>query len=344
MASRSADSIKMEWLKPHEAILHIRLDGEYPKDRLTGLRISLSGNDYFEIQECTDQLMTHPFEKEYAVVPEDEQIEVSVSATIGDKEYNTRTIVPHLLLDTRTQLNLSLSEERLHMVSSWIEEYAGELQMTPDAVDTVRVGYYLDDQGYITVDYQPSSVGMVVETDGRHGKAVALSDVRGEWVFSTSGLSSGLTFETIDGKVKEGLLNRRRSEVDTLGMLFYDGSLPYPSNCAFSQADGFDLCWNLNLIKGKEPSLGSDMQNVAKLMDGSYVPSVSEMAALYNSVYGFGKERLVGQGFQKPQGSYLTSSESSEQTVFSMDFTQGALTAYASKRFSPFRVRLFYIF
>lgn len=344
LASRSVDSVKVEWLKPHEAVLHIRLDGEYPRALLTDLRISISGREDHEIQDHADQLLTHPFEKEYAVAPEEEQTEISISAVVGGKECFARTIVPHLFLDTRTQLNLNLSGDRLRMVSCWIEEFVGDLQEQNAAVDTVQVGCYLDDRGDITSDYQPSSVAIVFETDGFHGKAVALSDAQGEWVFSSGGSSSGFIFESLDGVAREGVLNRRRHDADSLGILFYNASLPYTSDCAFSNVDGFDLCWRLKSADENTVLQDRDMLGIALLRDGSYVPSAAEMALLYNTIHGYNGEMLLRKGFHVPQGSYLTSSESSENSVYSMDFTQGALTAFASKRFSPLRVRLFYIF
>lgn len=70
-------------------------------------------------------------------------------------------------------------------------------------VDSVEVGHYLQKDGGICPQRDSNSIAMVVETDGRHGKAVALRDSEGRYCYSGKVLTSGKTFQTIDGKRKE---------------------------------------------------------------------------------------------------------------------------------------------
>lgn len=344
LASRTADSVKTEWLKPHEAVLCIRVDGEEPTDRLAGLTVTtISGGESYEISAKADQLMTHHYERDYAVTPFEEQTKVEIQVAVNDTLLYAATLLPHLLLDTRTQLNLSLSDKRLRMVSSWIEDAAAGVREAPTSLDTVRVGCYLEGDGNITSGYTATSIAMVIETDGRHGKAVALSDVGGEWIFSSQGCSTGLTYETLDGSTREGSLSMRRAEGDSLSSLSY-----YPGcslrEGALCEQDGYSLCRRLAAATGDSPLTEDDMLKACRLKEGSYIPSAAEMSSLYLMAMGYTREKLTGPHFELPYGVYLTSSESSDDTCYAVDFGRGAVSGYNSKRYTPLRIRLFYIF
>lgn len=344
LASRSADSIKAEWLKPHDAILRIRLDSETPVDVLTRLDFKYGvEDDHYEAINRPDQMLTHPYERDFVVIPTGSHTELEFRAVVSDSFYTARTIIPHLWVDTRTQINLNLAKGQLRVVSSWIEECQGEVSEAVSKPDTIMVGHYLSLDGTIHEDYVPTSVAVVVETDGRHGKAVALTDVDGEWVFSYGGCSSGQVFKTLEGRAVEGILDKRRTEADSLGLLFYSPGLPYPDGCAFAHNQGYRLCESLSERAG-DLSSPADMMRTVSLKSGAYVPSAAEMAGLYNLIMGNGSRPFSCRHLTALSGGYLTSSESSEDTVYSMDFTQGALTGHTSKRFTPLHVRLFYLF
>jgi len=237
-----------------------------------------------------------------------------------------------------------MSENQLRTISSWIEEYTGGAEVSSAEVDTVRVGYYLSEDGTLTESYTATSMALVVETDGSHGKAVALSDVAGEWVFSSKGTSTGLSCQTLDGRAREGSLLRSRAVEDSVSFVFYSDTIPFPQNCAFSRTDGFELCSGLHLQYKERGYPLSDMQGIYSLSEGSYVPSAGEMASLYYLLNGYRGENLKGTRLNVPDGAYLTSSESSDDTCYSIDFTHGAITGNTSKRYTPLRVRLFYLF
>ena len=113
-------------------------------------------------------------------------------------------------------------------------------------VDSVEVGHYLQKDGGICPQRDSNSIAMVVETDGRHGKAVALRDSEGRYCYSGKVLTSGKTFQTIDGKRKEGVINPRQTDeiVDENKLIFTSG-MPYGEQCAFGYADGADLTQRL---------------------------------------------------------------------------------------------------
>ena len=69
-------------------------------------------------------------------------------------------------------------------------------------VDSVEVGHYLQRDGGICTERDSNSIAVVVETDGRQGKAVALRDCEGRYCHSRKALTVGKSFQTIDGKRK----------------------------------------------------------------------------------------------------------------------------------------------
>jgi len=345
-ASRMSDSIKAEWLKPHEALLRVHVDAEEATDIITDITIIAGAESKSVVTSRIDRMMTHPLERDFVFNPCEGQTDVEMRVTVNDTARTTvRTIVPHLLEGTRTQINLNLTYEgRLRLMSSWIEEFSDRMEEEPYSPDTVRIGHYLSWDGRITESCCESSMALVIETDGRHGKAVGLSDVDGEWIFSSNGASTGLLFETIDGRADEGILDRSRTDTDSLHRLFYSPKLPYPDDCAFACSDGYRLCRALaGKVKDCEPR-ENDMLNLLIEGDGSYIPSAAEMASFYNLCIGYGDDCISGSQLIYPEGAYLTSSESSDGTIYSMDFSQGALTGRTSKRYTPLHVRLFYLF
>lgn len=190
---------------------------------------------------------------------------------------------------------------------------------------------------------------MVVETDGRHGKAVALRDSEGRYCYSGKVLTSGKTFQTIDGKRKEGVINPRQTDeiVDENKLIFTSG-MPYGEQCAFGYADGADLTQSLidkyrqtehayrrngGLLARKE------MLAEVEQHPGSYVPSLAELAQLYH-------HRQLGEtvGCEPMRGEYLTVSESSDKTFYLIDMENGIVTGTLSKQYASLRLRLFYLF
>ena len=69
-----------------------------------------------------------------------------------------------------------------------------------------------------------------------------------------------------------------------------------------------------------------------------------ETTMFYNLYSGYEADSIRGSHLVPPYGVYLTSSESSACTFYTMDFKRGALTGRASKRYMPLHARLFYLF
>lgn len=342
LASRSADSIKTEWNRPHEAVLRIHLDSERPMDQLTNVTIQGSCLSV-PVSSWQDMLLTHPFERDYVIQPTVGQSDILVTAVISGMEYSARTIVPHLQEGTRTQLNLTLESGRLRIISSWIEEAPEGAQPWLATADTVRVGYYLLKDGRLVSQREADAVAYVIETDGVHGKAVALEDAEGTRVFSTAGISSGTWYATLDGDIQEGYLIPGHAEADSAHLVKYRPGRRMPGYCALSIVGGYECCDSLLAV---QPICSKDdMLGLMTLEKGAYIPSISELTNyFYFQRRGYDRYGCDPSGLRQMSGAYLSSTESSAETAYSIDFTRGTVTGITSKRFTPMKVRLFYIF
>ena len=210
----------------------------------------------------------------------------------------------------------------------------------------MQTGHYLQKNGTIQAEHDSLSIAVVVETDGKHGKAVALSDSKGLFVFSGNDLSSGRRFPTIDGTRKEGIINPTHP-VQEDAKIIYKPGMPYPNDCALGHADGTSLTQGLVEANGRTKqgsSLGRQtmLQEVAR-HPGGYVPSLGELAKLYYLLE-CDKSSTLKDLIATLQGEYLTCSESGKDTFYLMDFSNGIVTGGLSKRYAQARLRLFYLF
>lgn len=304
---------------------------------------SLAGNNK-PIRFDFDRLMNNYQFVNIYLPPFDGPSDLSVSLKMNGTDYVTRTVLPHLKRGSMTQLNLQLADEKLRIVSSWLEENRPLLEPVAHKADSIRVGDYLQRDGSISTLMDSMSVAVVFQTDGKHGKAVALADVNGCKLFSSKRLTSGRFFKTVDGKRKEGFVNASQSaRVDEAYRLVYKPSIPYEPECVLGFADGVALSNSL-LRKQKDRGGEDEMLTVLQDVKGAYVPSAAEMVMLYYLVQGFGEQRFAASGFMVPEGEYLTSSEYSEETFYMFDFTTGVLTGSFSKQFARMGLRLFYLF
>lgn len=309
----------------------------------TGEWFSLAGNNK-PIRFDLDRLMNNYQFVNVYLPPFDEPSDLSVSLKINGADYMTRTVLPHLGRGSMTQINLQLADEKLRIVSSWLEENRPLLEPMSCKADSIKIGDYLQRDGSISTLMDSMSVAVVFQTDGKHGKAVALDDVAGRKIFSSSRLTSGRFFKTVDGRKKEGFVNASQSAgVDETYRLVYKPSIPYEPECVLGFTDGVVLSNSL-LRKQKDRGGEDEMLTVLQDVKGAYVPSAAEMVMLYYLVQGFGEQQFAASGFMVPEGEYLTSSEYSEDTFYMFDFTTGVLTGSFSKQFARMGLRLFYLF
>ena len=102
MASRMSDSVKVAWQQPQEALLRIHLESARPTDLLTEVAVKGAGIAQDVSVTALSKLMTHPFERDFAIEPCEGQTDVMVTATVGGETV--------LLLKTPHRFFLSAAE------------------------------------------------------------------------------------------------------------------------------------------------------------------------------------------------------------------------------------------
>lgn len=276
------------------------------------------------------------------LIPCDTASNVAIIAHVGDKDYALRTTLPPLKCGSLTQLNLKLNKGKLSVGSSWVETTRTFVAPSPVICDTVKVGYYLQNDGRAVSDYNGNCIAMVIETDGKHGKAVALKDEKGRHLFAGRDISSNRFFPTIDGKNTEGRINPLKvTPLDSVNKIVYKPSLPYKENCALGYAHGATLSQMLINKIGINES--ESMLTVMQTHKGSYIPSLGELAKVYYLQQPYSKFTFSSE-YVPLEGEHLSSSESSDKTFYFLDFTNGAVSGGLSKRYAPMNLRLFYLF
>ena len=352
-------------LQSSMALLRIVCESDDLRDRLNG--ITLIGDDIYtegsyqpytgrwldkkaagSIQaENTDCQLNNGRKHNLYLIPTETACSVTIIIRINGKDHALRTMLPPLTAGSMTHLSIRKGSEGVAINGSWVETERNLVykhRMMP--VDSVQVGHFLQRDGTIQAERDTLSIAVVVETDGKHGKAVALSDCQGLFVFSGNGVSSGRRFSTIDGTRKEGIVNPI-NDIHEDDKIIYKPGMPYPNDCALGYSDGASLTQGLLEADGQAKqshSFGRQaMLQEAARHPGGYAPSLGELAKLYYLLECAKPSTLKGL-IAPLQGEYLTCTESGKDTFYMMDFTNGIVTGGLSKRYVKAKLRLFYLF
>lgn len=276
------------------------------------------------------------------LIPSDTASNVALIAHVNSKDYALRTTLPPLKQGSLTQLNLKLNKGKLSIGSSWVETTRTFVAPPSAVCDTVKVGYFLQNDGQVVSDHNGNCIAMVIETDGKHGKAIALKDEKGRHLFAGRDISSNRFFPTVDGKNTEGRLNPlKTTPLDSINKIVYKPEMPYKETCALGYANGSTLSQMLISKMGINES--ESMLTVMQTHKGSYIPSLGELAKVYYLQQPYSKFTFSSE-YEPLVGEHLSSSESSDKTFYFLDFTTGAIAGGLSKRYSPMNLRLFYLF
>ena len=359
-------SVEMDW-RSSMVLLGIGCESDRLQERLDGL--ALMGENLCEratyqpylgkwqpvskggTLNATDAdcLLNNGRRHDFYLVSTDTEGAVTVVATIDGHPYTVRTTLPPMQAGSLVRLNLRKSKEGLAVSGSWVETRRKLRYRPMQRVDSVEVGHYLQRDGGICTERDSNSIAVVVETDGRQGKAVALRDCEGRYCHSRKALTVGKSFQTIDGKRKEGVINPRQTdEISDENRLIFTAEIPYGEQCAFGFTDGAGLTQRLidkyrqtEYVHGKNGGLFArkEMLSEVERHPGSYVPSLAELAQFYY-------RRQLGEvtDCELMQGEYLTVSESSDKTFYLIDMENGIVTGTLSKQYAGLRLRLFYLF
>jgi hypothetical protein len=354
---RIGDAIRVRMsLRSSMALLRISIESDNLHDRLEQLRlsgepISTSGSYLPYRGKWTDRsgtggaidateadcLLNNGRQHDFYLIPTDSAATLSVAARVNGREYVMKTAVPPMLAGSLTRLGLKLSHGTLQAGSSWVEtERKLSIPATAKS-DTIKVGDYLQGDGTVSRHRSESSVAIVIESDGHHGKAVALTDSEGEFSFGSRKATAGRHFATVDGKRREGIINPKRDEsVTDAETIVYKPSLKYDAGSAIGYTDGATL--TQTLMPTADEALAGE---VAK-HKGSYIPTLGELVRLYYLMQPYSRVTLP-DSFAPPMGIHLSCSETPDNSVYTLDLGSGTVTT-ASKTYGKAKLRLFYLF
>ena len=276
---------------------------------------------------------------DFYLIPCDAASDIVLSAVVNGRDYLLKTKIPPLSPGSMTQLNLVMDKNgQLQPKSSWVDnQYKRDLGKKA-VVDTVKVGHYLRKDGLVVSKRDTMTVAVVFQTDGRHGKAVAIEDIPGTFCFGDKNLTSGIIYKTIDGQRNEGVINDPSSSED--GRLIYKPEIPYSENTAFGNKNGAMLTsWLLNKKRGKE---GTMLAEVEKHRCG-YIPTLTEMAHIFYLSQPYAHSHLP-ELIEPFNGEYLTCSESSDHNYYGIEMGRGIVMSNYSKQYAKLKLRLFYLF
>ena len=355
--------IRMKW-RSAMALLRIVMESDDVRDRLNSL--SIQGDRIYNAgiympytgewcDKSADGAITAPHSDcrlnngrnhDFFLIPTDSSGTVLIHAYINGAARAIKKVIPPLHAGSLLELHLRASNKNLVVSSSWVENHR-KLYMQSQrnlVMDTVKTGHFLSDDGFLTTTRTNRSIAVVFETDGQHGKAVALENSEGRYVFSNNELPKGKEFATIDGKRREGILNPAPHDgVDDADKVIWTPKMPYDEKCAIGFTDGAALTHMLVVRTGR--NIRSGLKNPSMLTEaerhpGAYIPSLGELVRLYYQV----KQRKVElPDFTPLEGEYLTSSENGNH-YYMMDFSTGIITSSLTKQYGAAQLRLFYQF
>lgn len=277
---------------------------------------------------------------DYYLIPCDAASDIVLSAVVNGREYLLKTKIPPLSAGSMTQINLKVDKTgQLLPKSSWVDnQYKCNLRKVA-VVDTVRIGHYLRKDGLLVAKRDTMTVAVVFQTNGTHGKAVAIEDAPGIYCFGNKNLSGGKILKTIDGHRSEGIINDSASSEDE--RLIFKPEIPYSDNTAFGFNDGAAL--TSRLINEKVGKAEGSMLTEVEKHSCSYIPTLAEMAQIFYLFQPYANSHLP-ELIEPFNGEYLTGSESSDHNYYGIEMSKGVVMPNYSKQYAKLKLRLFYLF
>ncbi len=287
-----------------------------------------------------DCLLNNGRNHDFYILPCDVASDIVLIAVVNGKEYQLKTKIPPLGAGSMTQLNLK-AEQNGHLLpkSSWVDNERKTDLRKITKVDSVAIGHYLRKDGLIVAKRDTMSVAVVYQTDGKHGKAIAIEDVPGTYSFGAKSLKSGTVFSTIDGNRTEGIINDSSASEDE--RLIYKPDMPYSAETSFGFKDGASL--TSVLLKSKSGKEEGSMLTVVEKHRGAYIPTLAEMADIYYCLQPYAHTKL-GDLIEPFYGEYLTCSESTNHNFYGIEMSKGIVMPNYSKQYASLKLRFFYLF
>lgn len=287
-----------------------------------------------------DCLLNNGRNHDFYLIPCDAASDIVLTAKVNGSDYVLKTKIPPLTAGSMTQLNLKLENGGLLLPkSSWVDNERKTDLSRIATVDSIVAGNYLRKDGLVVAKRDTMCVAVVFQSDGKHGKAIAIEDIPDNYSFGGKSLTSGTIFQTIDGQLSEGVINDSANHNDE--KLIFKPDMPYPSSTAFGYKQGAEL--TTKLLNSKAGREESSMLNVVEKYHCSYIPTLAEMSDIYYRLQPYSNDDLGGL-LEPFSGEYLTSSESSDHAFYGIDMNKGVIMSNYSKQYARLKLRLIYLF
>ena len=277
---------------------------------------------------------------DFHMIPTEEAGEVIIGVKVNGRYLSVGTTLPPMRAGSITELGLTINNNKLNIGSSWVDTRHPFTKPVAKANAEILPLLYLKTDGTITETYDDNCVAVVIDTDGKHGKAVALIDTPGGMMFKGSDFSTGVVFQTVDGQFREGCFtpgtmqgNERENNIA------FNPNVRYSSKCALVHRNGGILTGyivancNLEVL---------EMFTTEAKLGTAYIPTVYELALL--SFFIEKNKDLLPAEFIMPDGFYTTCCESGGETFYSVDIADKKISAHNSKQYPNTNLRLFYLF
>lgn len=287
----------------------------------------------------TDCMLNNGRHHDFHLVPDESSSDVTIGLHVNGTFIYVETTLPPLRAGSITELHLSLAKGKLNIGSSWVDTRHPFCDLPEARTDSIRNLNFLQKDGTVSETHNGQSIALVIETDGAHGKAVALKDFEAGMVFRGRDFSTGHIMPTVDGQFSEGCFNPNCKGNEKENAIAFNSGVRYSGKCAFGYRNGSLLTGAI--ITGCDLDVLETFVGTAVLRT-AYIPSVFELAQFSQFLSRYkGKMPDV---FEMPDGFYTTSCESSEHTYYTVNPVTCRISAYNSKEYPTSRLRLYYLF
>lgn len=357
--TQTTDNINVKMtLKDVAALLRLKIKSDNITDVLDAITIQSTRcllTDYFRPTDgkwCevrgTHKIMTASTgymandgrDHDFYMQPSEDSDEITIEITINDKDYKVSTIIPPMREGSITELRLSLVKGKLNIGSSWVDTKHPFTTGKKVVNKNVQPLQFLKDDGTITPVYDTDCIAMVIETDGTHGKAVALKDSSLGMIICGKEFSTGVITPTVDGRYSEGCFNPNMLDPDyPENVIAFNPGVRYSKECALGYRDGGLLTSTIIANCGLKTY---DMFKSQTKFGTAYIPTVYELFSL--SYFLTKHIESIPSEFVYSEDFYTTCCESSPDTYYAVTLMTCCVSSYNSKRYPNTNLRLFYLF
>lgn len=357
--SQTSDIINVKMkLKEITALLRLKIKSDSITDVLEGIDVNCErgiaashlrpfNGEWIETRATrslrtvlTNCMVNNGRHHDFHMIPTEEAGEIIIGVKVNGRNLSVGTTLPPMRAGSITELRLTISGGKLNIGSSWVDTKHSFTKPAPKINADVQPLQYLKTDGTITENYDDKCIAIVIDTDGKHGKAIALADIPGGMMFKGTDFSTGVTFQTVDGQFSEGCFTPGTMQgSENENKIAFNPNVRYSSKCALAHRNGGVLTsilianCNLDILEifTTEAKLGT-----------AYIPTVFELACL-SFFLEKNKDTLPAE-FLMPEGFYTTCCESGGETFYSVDIANKNVSAHNSKQYPNTNLRLFYLF